>query len=149
MNTPNGTTERNGEAYLFTYSPRDVTLNPTYSFMNHINLYFWSWHKCMESFEVNPEFNQNGNLHYHGYFIIKDKYKWYHNVLPKMKYNGFIKINIVVDDLFKALDYCRKDRELMIRSIDHKIPFTEEDRIKHIPPPGHSTIEDYLRNATL
>lgn len=133
MYTPKIVNKTDSEAYLFTYSPRDITLNPTYTYMDHINTYFWGWHKCMATFEVNPEFNQNGNLHYHGYFIIKDKYRWYKSILPKMKYNGLIKINKVVDDLSKAIEYCRKDRELMEKIIDHKIPFTEQDKIKHIP----------------
>jgi len=123
------------DRYLFTYSPKGITINPTYAYMDHINTFFWAWHKCMSEFEVNPEFNQSGNLHYHGYFAIKDKYKWYKYVLPKMKYNGNMKINKVESDLVKALDYCRKDRQLMSKIIDHEIPFNQYSIIKHIPPP--------------
>lgn len=119
--------------YLFTYSPAGITLNPTYTYMCQINDYFWAWHKCMERFEVNSEFNKNGNLHYHGYFILKDKYRWYKIILPKMKYHGFIKINKVENDLEKAMVYCRKDRELMSKIIEHDIPFTELSHQKHIP----------------
>lgn len=125
-------------SYLFTFSPKGTTLNATYAYMDHINTYFFSWHKCMSHFEVNPELNSNGNLHYHGYFIIKDKVKWFKVVLPKMKYNGNMKITKVDNDLSKALEYSRKDRVMMESIIDHKIPFTEQDRVKHIPPPCSS-----------
>lgn len=134
-------------AYLFTYSPQDTTKNPTYAYMNHINTYFHSWHKCMSDFEVNPEFNQNGNLHYHGYFVIKDPYKWFKFILPKMKYNGLVKINKVEDNLDKAMEYCRKDRELMSKIIEHKIPYNQEDKIKHIYPDHEpQTVIEYIKH---
>lgn len=120
----------NPVSYLFTYSPMGNTCNPTFTFMEHISDYFWSWHKCMEAFEVNPEFNSNGNLHYHGYYVLKDKYRWYKSVLPKLKYNGMWRSEQVKDSLEKAMVYCRKDRELMVKCIDHKIPFTQEDKIQ-------------------
>lgn len=134
------------ESYLFTYSPRSITFNPTFKYMNDINEYFFSWHKCMEAFEVNPEFNSSGNLHYHGYYVIKDRYKWFKIVLPKMKYNGMWRSEIVKDSLDKGMIYCRKDRTLMEKCIDHKIPFTQEDKVKHIPPEKDITILSYLED---
>lgn len=92
-------------------------------------MYFKAWKRCMLEFEVNPEFNTSGNLHYHGYYIIKDAYKWYSKVLPKMKYHGFIKINEVKSDLASALNYSRKDREIMIKSLDYAVPYTHEVKV--------------------
>lgn len=131
------------EYYLFTYSPKTITKDPTFTYCDHITTYFLSWIRCMHEFEVNPEFNQNGNLHYHGYFRLKDKVKWYKVVLPKMKYNGLIKINKVEQDLSKALEYCRKDRELMLKCISHKIPFTHTDKKPKIDEFTQNNLLDY------
>lgn len=137
METPNG-------PYLFTFSPKGTTFNPTYGYMDHINTYFWSWHHCMQEFEVNPEFNSNGNLHYHGYYIVKDRFKWFKKILPKLKYNGMWRSEKVKDNLEKAMQYCRKDRDLMSGCIDHEIPFTHNCKVKHIPDILERTIVDYL-----
>lgn len=126
-------TQNDTDYYLFTFSPKGITLNTTYMYMDHINSYFWSWHKCMEKFEVNPELNSNGNLHYHGYYKVKDRFKWFKKVLPKMKYNGMWRTERIHTDFEKSMIYPRKDRELMEKVIEHKIPFTHEDKIKHIP----------------
>lgn len=100
----------------------------------------------MSQFEINPELNQNGNLHYHGYFVLKDKLKFYKSILPKMKYNGFVKIDLVHNDLQKAMEYCRKDREFMKQLIkESPVPFIHSDKLGKRPLDKVSkSLMDYL-----
>jgi len=103
----------------------------------------------MSQFEINPEFNANGNLHYHGYFIIKDKVKWFKNVLPKMKYNGLVKINIVKDNLQSAMEYCRKDNIIMKQVIKkYPVPYTHLCSLTLLTKPDiiQDNIMTYLDN---
>jgi len=123
MDTPKKT-----NTYLFTFSPQGITKDYDYGYMEHYNEYFKSWSLCMEDYEINPELNASGNLHYHGFYVIKDKYKWFHKVLPKMKYNGNMRIDMVTADLTKAMVYPRKDRDLMLRLIKARpLPITKEN----------------------
>lgn len=124
MDTP---PKKDEEVYLFTFSPKGNTKDVQFTYYDHLQMYFKKWHYCMQTFEINPELNSNGNLHYHGYFIIKDKTKWYKSVLPKMKYNGLIKINKVQNNLDSAMVYPRKDRTLMSLIIKkYPVPYTDQ-----------------------
>lgn len=119
-------TPKTEKTYLFTFSPKGVTKSYDYTYIDHYVNYFEEWSKCMEDFEINPELNASGNLHYHGFYIVKDKYKWFKKVLPKLKYNGMWRIEEVKHDLEKAMIYCRKDRELMISLMNYgPIPLTK------------------------
>lgn len=117
------------ETYFFTYSPIGNTKCAEFTYYDHLVFYFKHWHQCMSQFEINPEFNANGNLHYHGYFVLKDKVRWYRSVLPKLKYNGLVKIDRVKHDLSKSMEYCRKDN-LMMKQIIKKypVPYTHLDK---------------------
>jgi len=44
---------------------------------------------CFRRWFIVPEINENGNVHLHGWVIIKDKVKMYRVLLPKMKTYGF------------------------------------------------------------
>jgi len=101
------------DIYLFTYCPAGMTITPKFAYVSHINEYFRRWRSCMLDFEVNPELTTQGNIHYHGFFKLKDKIKWHKSILPRMKRNGFIKINKVNSDFDKAIEYSRKDNEMM------------------------------------
>jgi len=130
--------------YLFTYSPRGVTKSYDYTYMDHYNDYFKSWHGCMAEYEINPELNASGNLHYHGYYIIKDRFKWFKKVLPKLKYNGMIKIDEVKQNFTKAIEYSRKDRELMLKLLTVRpLPITHEDHLIKQVTVNKITLLDY------
>lgn len=145
MTTQNG----NDEKYLFTFSPIGTTKNYNFAYYDHLGDYFRHWHQCMESFEINPELNASGNLHYHGFFILKNKYKWFKSILPKMKYHGMVKINKVHCDLQKAMEYCRKDRELMNKLITiYPVPYTDKSQtVKDLPKilPIEKTMDQYFK----
>lgn len=119
------------KVYLFTFSPKDITKNISFGYYEQLEKYFLDWKNCMKEFEINPECNLNGNLHYHGHFILSDEVKWYKSCLPKLKYNGFVKINQVKVDVQKALEYSRKDQKKMIEIIGDKeyVPYTHKSKI--------------------
>lgn len=150
MTTTRRTDKKVTETYLFTFSPKGNTKNAEFTYYDDLATYFNSWHRCMSEFEINPEFNQNGNLHYHGYFVLKDKVKWYKIVLPKMKYNGMVKINKVEHDLSSAMIYCRKDNELMLHIIRrYPIPYTHQDKLFRLDIDDKpNDIYKYLKDPT-
>lgn len=125
---------RENKLYLFTWSPSGVTHDVTYKYREHLEQYFRKLKYCCSRFEINPELNQNGNIHYHGFVELKDEIKWYRSMLPRFKRNGFVKINPVKNDLSKAIEYARKDREKMKKIIlDEPIPLTETYKFKRSP----------------
>lgn len=124
------------ETYLFTYSPSGLTITPTFKYQDDIEKFFKPWYRCMKEFEINPEFNSSGNLHYHGYYIIHDKIKWFKHVLPRLKHHGFIKIDKVTKDFDKAIVYCRKDRETMQKVLQGlPVPYTNNHFKMHSEVP--------------
>jgi len=132
--------------YLFTFSPKGNTKDVNFTYIDHLVLYFKKWHYCMSQFEINPELNSSGNLHYHGYFVLKDRTKWHKSVLPKMKYNGLIKIDKVKNDLAKAMVYPRKDNQMMQDIITkYPVPYTNDNILLRRRLKLHDRdIEDYL-----
>lgn len=79
---------------------------------------------CWDKWALSPECNSNGNIHYHGYFSFKDKdsYKvrWYSKGLPKLKYNGLVKINKVHTKLDDT--YMTKQRFIMQQVLGYVLP---------------------------
>jgi len=100
------------EVILFTYSPnpnrkywsRDQMKN----YKIHIRNYFSQFPKCFKRFAMCPELNLQGNIHYHGWYVVKDHVKWLKHLLPSMKFGGFFKANKLVDK-DKGLKYYTKD----------------------------------------
>lgn len=83
---------------------------------------------CCDEYYMFPEFNLNGNLHWHGVINITDKVKWYKKVLPTFKHMGFvcIKQNVNKDWLL----YITKDIELMCdiyNELDVELPITKQN----------------------
>lgn len=101
--------------YLFTFSPKSLfDYNKLYmKVYSDVSQYFKSFWYCMDEFEINPELNANGGLHYHGYFIIKDRVKYFKSCLPTLKRNGMVRVEKIKHDFDKAVLYSRKDRTLM------------------------------------
>lgn len=55
-----------------------------------------------------PEMTENGNVHIHGYYIVKDRVKYYRWFLPKCKSWGYIKVKTTNVNK-KWLTYCQKE----------------------------------------
>lgn len=83
--------------FLFTWTPCPKKLPFKYDMVKnykyHIKFFFSQWQRPMHRFAIVPEFNLNGNIHYHGWFQLCDTAKWYKSVLPQMKRSGYVKVN--------------------------------------------------------
>lgn len=100
---------------LFTCSPnpRKCGIDQYRNYMDHLWVVFSKFSRCMSEFVVSPELNENGNIHYHGWFVLKDKVKFYKHVLPAMKKLGFVKISKLKHRNAEWDYYCQKDYEIM------------------------------------
>lgn len=105
---------------LITWSPNPKGMPSKYDMIrNHkwfCRTVFRRWSSCMHTYCVLPEFNLNGNLHYHGWFQLKDAVKWFKSILPLLKRYGYVKINEArtykvnsYEETSNALYYYKKD----------------------------------------
>lgn len=114
-------------AFTWTPDPSKYPTNvPRTQYKCLLNYVLLSSHKCFDKFCFVPEINIAGNVHIHGWFIIKDKYKYYKWFIPKCKGYGFIYIKKGnIDDKWKY-DYLEKDigDTINILGQDMPIPLT-------------------------
>lgn len=90
------------------------TLSPKPRAVKNNKWLLWLWYKKIheillpfsESYEVYPEFDDVGRLHFHGVFVRKDKIK-FHKTQYKMSKLGFTKWETKLTD--KWLNYIEKD----------------------------------------
>jgi len=84
--------------------------------------------KIFSKFFFTPELTENGNIHIHGYFSIKDQVKYYRWFIPACKAWGFLVIKSNIDEKW-MMNYCCKDIALMTQVLgnDIPIPLTEEN----------------------
>jgi len=100
---------------LFTWSPdpnRYPSDKPHEQYRVLLDLIFYKAASCFSTFAFTPELNTNGSIHIHGWYVIRDKYKYFKWFLPKCKGLGWIKINKMTSRNALAV-YYRKEIELM------------------------------------
>lgn len=56
-----------------------------------------------------PEIGENGKLHCHGWFLVKDMVKFHKSFLPTLRRKGFVKIDKISKLSNKSFDYYKKD----------------------------------------
>lgn len=127
----NGTCGYN--AIAFTWSPDpskfyyiDVKMqfSDTVTFIRNLDL-------C-STYEIYPELNANGNIHYHGTVCLTDKIKWYKSVLPKFRYYGMVKIKD--KNLNEGWNqYIQKDSIMMTKLLNVSLPLVNSKRKKSYP----------------
>ncbi len=116
----------------FTLSPKPRNVK-----YNQWLLFNW-WRKIHEvltsfssNYDIYPEFDDSGRLHFHGIFECKDKIKFYRTQNRLKKY-GFVKYEGHITD--KWLTYCRKDLSTTLGVFDcdcnSYIPMLKEDYAK-------------------
>lgn len=115
----------NLEPLAFTWSPKKSTRQAKWGLIWDIENYFIDFTLCCKSAIIMPELNKNGNLHYHGTIVIKDKIKWYKVILPKLKKDGFVLIKSI-DDMQKWTEYINKTKEEMMIITERELPITLE-----------------------
>lgn len=93
--------------YLITWTPNPKRLHFKYDMIKNHKWFrrtvFQQCGKCVNLLCMIPEFNLNGNIHYHGFFQLKDKVKWFKKALPCMKRIGFVKISKA--EHYKVFDF--------------------------------------------
>lgn len=116
---------------FFTWSPAGVTIDYTKSYIYFFyKVIYILGDKCFKKlkYEIYPEINASGNIHYHGQFVIPNKscyVSFYKMFLTRCKNFGFVVCK-------KAYNkgYCEKDKEIMRRFfnksvVDFIVPLTE------------------------
>lgn len=63
--------------------------------------------RFFRSYMFVPEINQAGNIHVHGWYILKDKIAYFKTFLPKCRALGYVKLKYKVD--VKWFQYCEKE----------------------------------------
>lgn len=121
----------NERIVLITWSPKtNTTLKNVNKLIDkHCNLFFYKLILFANNFELNPELNMNGNIHYHGYIAFNNEEKKYYNqFILTLKANGLTKITTVKHSLCQAMEYCRKDRSANIGLIHIKyLPIADDN----------------------
>lgn len=92
-----------------------ITVKPSMSYSNrellnqHLLDVFPHLGKSLKSWCLVPELSpQNNLLHYHGWYVVKDKYKFFRATLPMLGSScGFIKYNKCRDHRFLGTYYCK------------------------------------------
>lgn len=105
--------------YLFTWAPNPIkypTSKPHEQYKILLDLVLLNFNKVFSTFALSPELTASGNTHIHGWYVIKDKYKYFKWLLPKMKAFGFVKIDVMKDK--SALHYYKKEIGLMNELMD-------------------------------
>lgn len=133
--------EPNETMYLFTWTPNPKkyrSTNPRCQWKQLCKGYLVSATcRCFEKYCLLPELNTNGNVHVHGWFILKDYSKWFSFWLPKIKRVGYVKICEATDN-FLPLFYYKED-----------IPKLWE-MFKHLPyPMSHCNECDHIKKMRL
>lgn len=120
----------------FTWVPnpkRFVGTHPKYQF-NDTVLFIEQMRNSCDYFKILPELTINGNIHFHGTIQIKDKVKWYRQMLPKLKYNGFVLLKDNPDDNWDK--YIMKDRLVMQNILDIDLPIFRTERPQSLYNPA-------------
>lgn len=156
--------DKMNDLLALTWSPQKQSVEPQYGLTDFIDKYFKNWFNAMSYIELYPELNLNGALHFHAIIQLKDKIKWYKQLLPYLKHNGFVSIKTIFDvDGWR--EYLNKDKKNMEHICEIKLPITKEylneyitqkrllykkakntDHSKIINMPKSINIEDCLSN---
>lgn len=126
----------------FTLAPnpkRFPTTNPTGQYKSLLSSIFLNrdLKQVFTKFLFTPELTEEGNIHIHGYYSVKDAIKYHRWFLPACKSIGFIKIKNNVDPYW-VNEYVTKDMDEMenILKNDVPLPLTEQnfDEYKEYKP---------------
>jgi len=141
-------------------NPRKRSNNQLTNYQNDLYNVFNHMRRCCDHFVVAPELTEEGNIHYHGWFQISDKIKYYKTFFPKIKKLGYCKFNKLKHTKSDWDYYCQKDHLMMKEYMTpFPTPFTHitcknimsmlmivaiEGYKKEIETEGRPTIWDYI-----
>lgn len=124
----NGNLPKIGDCtYAITICPKPMYYANTYNaeLLNTIDVIRGAM-KYSIDYVLYVELTIEGHIHYHGWFNIKDKIKYYKKTLPTLKRLGFIKIKSRVDEGW--MKYCLKDQEVMRNTIALPVRYLNKDK---------------------
>lgn len=133
-------------AYAFTWTPNPSKYPssiPRKQYKSLLQYILLSSYKFFKYYCFVPELNMNGNVHIHGWFIIKDKIKFYKHFLPKCKQYGYVLVKNNINE--KWFDYCNKEIDDVIQILgdDLPIPLTHLNNQAYIPEKGNRRVQSY------
>lgn len=109
--------------HAFTWTPDPMkypSSDPRSQYKCLLNYILLVAFKYFKYFCFVPELNTNGNVHIHGWYIIKDNIAYYKSFIPKCKRLGFVLIKKKVNE--KWFDYVNKEIDLTINVIGEDMP---------------------------
>lgn len=144
----------------FTWSPDPVkypSSEPRKQYKSLLKHILLNSNKYFRQFCFVPELNINGNVHIHGWFIIKDKIAYYKHFIPRCKQYGYVLIKKEINN--KWFDYLTKEIEETVGILGEDLPiplthlnidaykdeWTRKSGIKLIPRRRYKGILDYLK----
>lgn len=69
-------------------------------------------YRTCSRFAFVPEISEDGKLHMHGWYVIKDRLKYHKSFLPSLRKNGFIKKSKARSHEWKTFKYHVKELEI-------------------------------------
>lgn len=119
--------------YLITWNPKPKFYNYTPYGDNDYRLQWFTMvdvlsnaYRSLHYFAFMPEISDEGKLHMHGFFTIRDKVKYHKSFLPSLKRGGFIKKSRVNSLKWKTFKYHVKDVQ---DTLDH-MPFMNNELLE-------------------
>ncbi len=113
--------------YAITLCPKPVYYNNNYNveLINTVsNIRRALKYAC--KYVLYVELTMEGHVHYHGWFNIIDKVKYYKKTLPTLKRIGFIKIKSNVNEGWRT--YCNKDQDNMKVVFTLPVMYTDKSK---------------------
>lgn len=124
---------------LFTWNPNPAfypTTSPRDQYKILLDLMIKNCKQLFSSFAFAPELTHDGNVHLHGWYVVKDKVKYFKYFIPKLKSLGFMKLAKMKNK--NALSwYYKKTIEEMNAIIGDDLPI----------PLTHQNVEAYLETG--
>lgn len=133
--------------YAFTWTPDPVKYpsgSPRRQYKMLLNWILLTAFKYFDKFVFIPELNKNGNVHIHGWYLLRDKIAYYKHFLPRCKQLGWVLVKDKVNDGW--FEYLEKelDQTIEILGNDLPIPLThfncrnyrdmfKKVKLKHLP----------------
>lgn len=111
------------QVILFTWSPdpkKYPSAEPRKQYKFVICWLLANARKCMSTFSFVPELNLSGNVHIHGWYVVRDKISYYKWFLPRARQLGFVKVNLMQSK--EALNYYRKEINDTVQILGDNLP---------------------------
>lgn len=127
--------EEGDKLHAYTLNPNPSRYNSKIVEKQYAQIFYALLHvapKVFSKFCFTPELTELGNVHIHGWYVIKDRVKYHKFWLPKSKSMGFVRIKYkdITEEWF---EYIEKDMDFMNEMIeDLPVPYTHKDKTPYL-----------------